>query len=449
MKLPYGSSASFTDGLLNDVVNAIFHGWNSDSKRVRVFLGFLLLMNFRTFEYFPGFRLVQDSWYFLSVVVFFIAYPLLKIVLDWSFTRVELYFLACLPVLVILPAITSHFIFGQPYVYGVLQQRSAVLVMWWLLLINAWRLRWINESDIEKSLVFVSWATFFLFNLIRLTLNPAHFAYVGFTVGGESFTFPADFAVFAVFYYTFRGLRLRRPNLYLLAAAQFISALGHSGRSLSVVVVAILIIYLFRIRGFIRAVPLLVFSSCAFALLVGVSYIVAPKAVSERSNKFADAFKVAAGASEVQDVSANARIYETDTAKQYVAQYPLFGAGDVSKQWNGGLVSAIGAYFVPGDIGLVGIAFKYGILGLLFFSAQYLFCFSFISGAGTARKSPLLDATRGAALFTAAFSLVTGQFVFSIESTSFYIIVITLASSKVAERSPSHTLERISLRSHA
>ncbi len=433
------TSPPLAQRLVNSWIDALFRNWTSRTKLTRVVLVVLILMNFRTFEYFPGFRLLQDAWYGVCLVTFAVLYPLFKISVQWTFTRVELYLLGIIPVLFILPAVTASSVFGQPLLYGVLPQRSAVPILWWLLLINAWRLRWVSKADLEAALLFTCWGSFVLFNLMRLVLNPANFdQVVGFTVGygaEASFTFSAYFAVFGLFYYVFQGIRTRRNVYYLLGAPQFFSALGHSGRSLAAAIILTLVIFLFKWRGFLASLPALAASAGLLALLLGALYVVDPAATTTRVEKFGDAFKVVSGASDVQDISANARVYETDTAKPYIAAHPLFGVGAVSLQWQGGLVAAVGEYFVPGDIGFVGIAFTYGVFGLFVFLAQYLFAFRFSRGFDE-NSSPLLDATRGFVLFSALYSTVTGLFVFNIEVSSFFIIVTALLNSTQREERP-------------
>ncbi len=428
----------FVDWLGSGLFEALFLNWRSRVKLTRVILGFLILMNFRTFEYFPGFRVLQDGWYGVTILAFLILYPLLKIVTDWTFTRFELYLLGILPILFVVPAITAHNVFGQPFFYGIFPQRSALPVLWWLLLINAWRLRWITETDLRATLVFVSWALCALFNSMRLFLNPANFEQVGFAVGtgsDASFTFPIYLNVFATFYYIFRGVREQRILFYILGLIQFASCLGHSGRSLSVAIVATLLVYVVRFRGVVRSLPIIASFIALLVLVIGLGLSVRYEDTAERLHKYSDAFRVVGGASEVQDVSANARIYETDTAKPYIAAHPILGVGAVSLQWEGGVVGAVGAYFVPGDIGFAGIMFTYGGFGLLVFLAQYLFVWSRVSGARGGSSSPLLQASTGFVLFSALYSAVTGLFVFSIETSSFFIAIITLLNSSMAQGS--------------
>lgn len=440
------SSLPLADWLYATGVEATFHNWSSRRKLTRAVLVVLILMNLRTFEYFPGFRAVQDAWYGLTLLSFMIMYPLLKIALDWTFTRVEFYLLAVLPVLFILPALTANQVFGQPIFYGIFPQRSAIPVLWWLLLINAWKLGWVRASDLKAAFLFNIWGTFLLFNAMRLLLNPAKYPYVGFIVGGgsdASFTLSAYFAVFGFFYYSFEAFRQRRVILYLPAAINFLSGLGHSGRSLAVSVLLAAAICCYAWRGPVPVAKVVTSFALVLVAFLALSYTINPTSTLERVQKFADAFRVVTGASEVSDVSANARILETETAKPLIRQHPILGLGSVSLQWEGGLVAAVGEYFVPGDIGFVGIMFTYGAFGLIVFSAQYLFASRYVSGAVAVPPTPLMDATRGFVLFTALYSAVTGLFVFNIETTSLFVVLVTLLGTPQKHLDPSRSSESL------
>lgn len=434
MRMPLPTTQSYVSWLARRGYGLLF-GRPRKATLLRLSLIVILLMNLRTFEYFPGFRPLQDAWYVVSLIVFFVMYPLFKIALDWTFTRFELYLLAILPVLLILPALTAQRVFGQPFYYGVFPQRSALVILWWLIGINAWRLKWFNHYDIDAVFLFTTWATYILFNAMRIVLRPGNYDQnAGFVVGygsEASFTLTSYFAMYGTLYYTFQGIRSRRFAPYLLALLQLISALGHSGRSLAVAIVVTVVVFLFAWRGVRSSLPVLGGAVACGALLFGLSYIVDPSGAVDKAQKFADAFRVAGGASEVQDISANARIYEVNTAKPYIAEHPLFGVGSVSLQWEGGLVNALGAYFVPGDIGFVGIAFTYGLFGLFVFAVQYIFVLRSVSGGRMVERSQLADTCRGFVLLTALYSAVTGMFVFNIEVTTLFIMLVTLVNAPI------------------
>jgi protein-S-isoprenylcysteine O-methyltransferase Ste14 len=130
--------------------------------------------------------------------------------------------------------------------------------------------------------------------------------------------------------------------------------------------------YLFRWRTLSQSLLTLGKASCAAVIIVGLVYAINPNYLSTRAAGFSDAFSVAFTGSNVEDVSANVRIYETLTAWTYIQKNPLLGNGTLSNQWEGGSQGTLG-YFYPDDIGVIGAVFTVGVVGLLLFMAQFWF----------------------------------------------------------------------------
>ena len=411
-------------------MNAMIAKHTSNSWLKRVLLAFVLLMNFRTFQYFPGMSNVQEAWLILSLLAFVTIYPLMKSRMDWQFSKLELYILILIPVAVLLPAFSASRVFGQPILYGILAKRAMVLIVTALLFLHGFRFRLIRYADLEAVLQYLAWGLFTLYTSMQLFLNPA--AYLsygpGFVVGvgaGDefSFQFSETFLVFGVMYYAIRGFRTRRLKYYLLAGILLIGSLGHSGRSLSLSVAVTLLIFLQRsrrINQYFISIGKFIFAA---AILLGVLYIVAPGALKDRAEKYSDALTVAFTGTRVEDASANARVLESAVATVYIKQNPFLGNGVLSHQWNGGNEGVIGSYFYEEDIGLLGAIYAYGIIGLLIFGYQYWFAWK--ATRDTRVDTLLSEAIRAFLLYTFIESLVNAGFVFDAEASLFFIAILS------------------------
>ncbi len=265
---------------------------------------------------------------------------------------------------------------------------------------------------------------------MRLFLNPANFISIGFVLepmpgASANFLLQPYFILFAVIYYVILGMRTLQTKYYLFAAILFPAALGPTGRGLIICTAASLLIALYRLRGLRRTVTTAAKFACVAGVLVAALYFIFPAVFSARLSGFSNAFTVLlTGSPTSEDMSANARILETVTALPYIQEHPLLGNGVISAQWQGGIDEVLGHYFHADDIGVFGILFSYGILGLILYLIQYRFAWLATKNLPDSFHAPLLDATKAFILYTALYSVETGMFVWSPEVTLFFVALL-------------------------
>ncbi|MGD0348413.1 MAG: O-antigen ligase family protein [Terracidiphilus sp.] len=402
-----------------------------------VLLALALFLNFRTFQYFPGMAAVEEAWFILCFLAFAGFYPLWKLQEGLRFTRFELYTLAVTLVLPILPALGAYGEFGQPLVFGLLAQRSAALVAGLLLLLIAIRSRAILVADLERALLIAAWTSFFLFSAMQLLLDPSRFSdyqgtFVLLASGKYAFRLPSDFLLFGVIYYTLRGLRTKRKRDYVLAFVLFVSIIGGNGssRMLCICLLSTVLIFLYRWRSLGQSLAATLRFSAVLVLLVAAASLVNPAFIVARGASFSSAFQVVHNGAEGDDASANLRLIEILAAAPYLQKHPLLGSGELSHQWQGGPTFLTSGYFNDSDIGLFGIVFAYGVLGLLFFACQYRYALRAARILG-AHAGPLGDAAKGFLVFSAIDSVTTGAFVFNLNITLFFILVLSGIASQM------------------
>ena len=412
-----------------------------DMKRMfwRGLLALALPLSFRTFQFFPGMPNVQEAWFALCFLMAIIVYPFLKVRGGLLFSKFELYLMALMAFGISVAAWQAHQVFGQPLVYGILSQRDVVLVGTWLVLVHMLRCEMLETSELQKVLIFLAWSTFALFGAMRAFLSPSSFLEYGEgfvtrpMVGVEpSFKLQEFFILFGVFYYALLGIRTGRAKYYLAAVVLFPVTLGGSGRGIAVCVAATLLYSLYRIRGFWKATIAATQFLLIFVVLFAVAFALLPSTIIARVRSFSDAFSAVFTGSATQDPSANARILETLTSLPYIQTHPLIGNGVVSHQWQGGSQTALGAYFFASDIGIVGILFSFGAVGLLLYLWQYRFAWNAAKETPLPLQGPFQDATKAFLLYSAIYSLESGICVWNANVTLFFVALLFGNSAKVS-----------------
>lgn len=393
-------------------------------------LALFLLLTFRTIQFFPGMAAVQELWFVFTFLFLVIPYLYWKAQSGWKFSVYELYVIGMIGLIPSLSAISAWREFGQPIIYGVLGQRSCILGAGALAIIYGLRHQLIKLSDIEKALLLLSWGTLLIYLFFYVVFDAAQFSDYNHTfvggveVGKAKFKFDMTFIIFGFYYFAFLGIRLKVRRYWLLSLPFFIYLVFDGGRSLFVALLGSFIFFAYRWSSSRRLIVLLSKIFAVGLLFTVFLYISNADFVTNKVGKFGDAFTVVTTGQYTEDASANARISETLIATPYVLKHWFLGNGDISNQWHGGYEAVLGGYFHPSDIGIIGVIYVYGLLGVLLFSAQFIFAFRFSRRIPKKFDSlPLLDATKGFLLYLAIHSLVTGKFAYYSE-VSFLLIAL-------------------------
>jgi hypothetical protein len=358
----------------------------------------------------------------------------------FRFSYVEIYMLVLMPLLVLMPAWAATREFGQPLIYGVLAQRAAILIIAPILIFLALRLKLISARDIEATLLLLAWGTCGLYGLMYLLLNPANFISYGLPFvmgmnGKPAFVLRGEFIGFGLIYYAFRALRERRARYYMAAAVLLIAVVSIAdARAYTISLACMFLYYVYRWRPMRQFVLTVCTTFCAISIALGLLYAVNPDYVSARSANYLDAFRVVFSGSKVKDVTAEARLLETLTALPYIQEHPLLGNGIISNQWERGTKGELGTDFYAADIGLIGVVYDFGLLGLLVLAYQFKYAIRAARRLPDAMRSPLADACIGFLLLCAINSFASPIFAVFPEVTLFFIAVLVYLASEGRER---------------
>ncbi len=378
-----------------------------------------LLMVARTFQYFPAMGLVQEA----AIV----AAPVALAVLMRRHPKVvgrtpgfELYLLFLTIAMAAWSGLAALWAHGQPLVFGILASRGYWLSSFALIVLYAVRARLITTGDVDRAFVACAWITLMLFVLMTVTLDPVN--YIDYGPGfiedrhteGFRFKFNAVFTLYAMFHYAVRALRESRPQWYLASAPFALFLFGSAGgRTLAVSVILAVLVVLLHWGGWARVWR----GAAGLALLLGavfgVAAVIAPEATSERLDKFADAFAVVSlDADLIGDASAASRALQILVALPMIEEHPWMGNGRISSQWvEEGYAGLLDTYFFPDDIGIVGMAVQFGLIGTAAFAVQFIFGWRYARRITRARSSTTSDTCETYLAYLAISSIVTGSFV--------------------------------------
>lgn len=329
-------------------------------------------------------------------------------------------------------------VFGQPLLYGVLAERNMLFGLYGLALAYALNRGALTRADVEWALVRLCWwsvAAFYAVALARWAgWQPAPI------LAGQDVRFGKDnfnviVMAFGTCYYFVSFLRKQGGAASLLLLLATI-VLVRESRSDTVALVVSFAVYLvsgatWRQRR--RVVWLL-----AGGALAGAAVVLAVPGtlgrLAELALLFGSAGAVVVGES-TSDVSAGARIGQFFHAWPYITEHLALGSGKVSAQWQGGFERLFG-YFHPSDIGIFGVVFLYGLVGIALFSVQILFAYRAARRLPNSSSTVFLVSLKLYLVYLYALSLMTGLVVLSVVAMPLVVLALLVPVRQRAPVSP-------------
>lgn len=274
-------------------------------------------------------------------------------------------------------AYRGHEVFGQPYYYGIMAQRSVLLSLSGILLISLLNKGLITIEQIERSFLIVSISLLFICYFFFLFVNPVHFNDNEFVVyspiRGYRYRFQFALVIMLLFYSLFKVSYERKKWFgFIFTLILFYLVYFLQSRTTLVVLGITLLIYFFRnfsTRQKVKKIILygsLIFTGTVILLSLGYTSL-----FEKYQLLFHNVLKAFISES-TDEASSAVRFLEYNTAYGYIIKNPLLGNGFISNQWNGGWHKILG-YFYPADIGIVGNIFVFGLIGTFLIYLPYYF----------------------------------------------------------------------------
>jgi len=335
----------------------------------------VLIFTLKFFQSTPFERIFfQVQAVFLVVtVVFLVSYVVITVRRGDSINEIVLYFLILISVIPLYSMFRASTEFGQPFIYGVLSERSWLLAgigIWFYYLITQEKMA---LTAVESAFVFMAWASLVIFSLFVLFYTPDQIDFQSKFVRmsaerGLRFRFQMYFIIFGALYY-FVKFTLYRNLKYLVILLLFLVYVlfVHQSRTCTVALSLTFLLYI-CFNYPLRRIPIILLKLSLFILIaLIVIHALKPGYLDRTSHLFLQSFKVLTGELS-EDPSANSRIFQSKKVLSYFDTHPLsawLGVGRISNRWNDGYRSLFG-HFYPCDIGVLGGLFLYGIPGLVF-----------------------------------------------------------------------------------
>jgi hypothetical protein len=279
-----------------------------------------------------------------------------------------------------LAAYKGHVVFGQPYYYGIMAQRSVLLSLSGILTVSFLNHGYFTIKQVERSFLIISLSLLFICYFFILFINPGSFTdeeFVAYSpIRGYRYRFQFALVIMLLFYSLFK-ISHEKKNWFSIVVFLILFYLVYflQSRTTLVVLAITLIIYFFRnysLREKIRNT--LIYGS--LFLLAGIIFIsLGYTSLFEKYKVLYHNVLEAFISGSPDEASSAIRFRELQTAIDYICKNPILGNGFISNQWNGGFRDIFG-YFYPVDIGLLGNVFVFGILGTILIYLPYYFSLS-------------------------------------------------------------------------
>lgn len=277
-------------------------------------------------------------------------------------------------------AIQAKTVFGQPYYFGIMAQRSVLLALSGPLLITLLRQGWISLQQVERSFFWISVVLLIVFYYFFLFVNPVRFGDAEFVayspIRGYRYRFQFALVIMLLFYSLIKFSKERLPHYAVLIGAIFFYLVYFlQSRTTLAVLVITLMIYFYRNFTFKEKVK----KSFQYGILLLVALtIFFALGLTSLFEKYQLLYNnvVSVFVGETPDEASSAvRFMELNVAMDHIRKHPWFGNGFVSSQWNGGWHEILG-YFYPVDIGILGNVFVFGLIGTMVIYLPFVFSLS-------------------------------------------------------------------------
>ena len=404
---------------------------------------FILSLGFLFYTKFFQSTIFNDIFFrfsaiFIIICLFFLIKYLSNYIISYdslnkySSSKIILY--VCLMVLIVplYGAFNAYHEFQQPLFYGVASLRS-----WWSIGFSFYILNQLNHKNLTienlvKILVYLGYFTlaFYVFSLYFLDLSSVDSSMIK---QGDSrgvrLRYNDIFTSFALIYHiNLISQRFRYKNL--IAIIFFLTYFFYVSQS-RVLLLAFFLLSIFivfynsvSIKSFITKFLRIIMFSIIFLFLLSVFTPGEGIPIFELFNSLLSLFT----GGNISDPSTNSRITSTLLAYSFLTKdinSLIYGAGQFSVQYQGGLVTFIDWYFYPSDIGILGGVYTFGLVGLLFmYIIPFIICIYLI--AKTLQRRDVDDTHIFAfyLIFINIINIAQGRFFFM--PFMIYFLILTL-----------------------
>jgi len=298
-----------------------------------------------------------------------------------KFTRYEIWVVIMLTYILLVSGLMANFYYEQPVFIGMKSEKSWLAILIGFIFFYLLKTKAIDLKIIKDALLFGAWLQLPIFLILLTTLNPNHYAgtlfvYCNTVKGGCQFEFDIFVFAFASIYYFIRFVRTNKL-WYGLFAAIFFGYIFfiNQKRGTSLALLGTLGLYFLLNLKWDKIIVYTIGVVIFFISAILTLYFFLPNILDRLILQYYDVYQVLTG-HHVAEASAQARVRESAIAFKYFAKNDLswiFGNGKTDNDWAGQPPDL--DHYYPSDIGILGIIWQFGALGLLLGLYQYYLVF--------------------------------------------------------------------------
>ncbi|MCK5222562.1 MAG: oligosaccharide repeat unit polymerase, partial [Candidatus Aminicenantes bacterium] len=345
-------------------------------------ISILVVFSIKYFQNFPFEKIFFkiQSVIIVGLIGFIIYYVTYKLLNNKSFQDYELIIIFIAIFFPLFSTFRANIIFGQPIIFGLLKERTWITIISGVVIISQLSNNKWSVKNLQTAFLFLSWVSLIFFLYLYLFADSSQFdnSFVLFPrYKLIHYKLSPYFIVFGFIYYFIKFI-IQKKMKYLLLILPFISfiVLFDKGRGLIITVfITIMLIILsykkfkFKNSGLFITISL---------LLIIVVFSIFLSSSSQLVNSFKEIFNSLNFDEVSLESSVKVRIFEINEVMSFTIDHPdiiLWGSGGLSNQWNGGYSGQF-IYFYPSDIGIIGVWFVYGLIGIIVILLQVFIVFT-------------------------------------------------------------------------
>lgn len=347
-----------------------------------------------------------------------------------KFNKLQIYILV-LAVFPIVSATQANKVFGQSILDGLLTNLNYFYFLIIVYLFYYFKYKKNPLLELEKSILLLGYISVIILTPLKIFFSDYKITISSFDGSTEYiytvYSLSSAFIVWTGFIYL---AKYKNSNKNLVTALLFIfyPILFYNGRSYLIILIITLTIFIYkeldkylRLKG-----ALLLFG---FLNILFISYLISPAIRTffvNKSNLFADAINIV-NSKNVEDISANVRLLEVGIALPYIEEYYLLGTGVLKASTK---KIYLEEWFYSPDIGLIGVIFNYGLIGMAIFMYQFkLFNRQFKNAI--IKKNNFLLGTSYYLLLYYISSIFSGSFIYGIGISLLLLGIIMFGKSTI------------------
>jgi hypothetical protein len=342
---------------------------------------FQLFFNVKDFNVLYIFsKAVMGAFAVISFIIYLIKAAVYGISIKHSSYLIFLFF-----VLISISTISSHIVFGQPLLEGIMAQVKLTGIFYYFLAFSLFAFLKPNIKDFEKTFVYLGLGTLIIYTLVNLFINPA-----------SVWTKESDIVIKD----SLRGYRFRLKDVFIIIYLFYALGKFLAGRQKMIMATLIILILLYLVvYQEERAELLSIVAVLGWRFITKSSAVVKSFFVILVSGVFILIVlypdKFSGLLSSVDTTSLQTRANTFGITYRFISSgftNFLFGAGNLNSLWKGGFESLYGENFFLSDIGWGGIVFEFGFLGAILCFIAYLKILKDVENTNKKYNSFLLSA---------------------------------------------------------